>query len=259
MSLKKAAYAFFFEIKMGILTSFRYKFSLISDIVVFSVFMAFFLSGNVGLSFAEKYGFENYKILTLLGYIAWTMSVAAISSSTDVVSMELSKGIFYRKLNSVCSIQLLLFADMIASLMVEMVVLFGLLVIANIVWHVVIPFKIIAIIAIGICTIGMYGIGLILSGLAIRLKRIGSIVLLVQTILLFVTDTIPTSKVVTNITAILPLTRCNTVIRLNVSGQSCSKELLCLLIVSVIWFFIGNLIFVLFVKFTKKKGNLLHY
>lgn len=257
--IKKVFLAFFCEIEMNIKTTFRYRFALISDLVVFSVFMTFFLSANVGVSFGDKYEYDNYKVLTLLGFIAWTVTVAAISSSTNEVSMELTSGTFYRKLNSVCSIQLLLFADMISTLIVETVVYIALLVIANVIWHVVIPINIVSIVAIGICALGMYGIGLILSGLAILLKRVGSIVLLVQTGLLFITDTLPTSDIITRVTYVIPLTCCNRVIRLNTSEQNYTVELLYLFFVSLIWFILGNKIFDIFVKHSKIKGNLLHY
>lgn len=258
MNIKKYIIAFYYEIVIKVKSTLRYRFGVISDFVVFSIFMAFFMNSNVGISFANQYKYENYKALTLLGYIAWTVSVAAISSSTNEISTELNRGTFYRKLNSICSIRVLLFADMIASMIVEMTVFLSLLIIAHIVWGVNIPFKIISIVAIIICTLGMYGIGLILSGMAIRLKRIGSIVLLVQTGLLFVTDTIPTNMLITKITSIIPLTCCNMVMRLNISNQECIKELLWLSIISLFWFGLGNTIFDSLVKSSKKKGNLLH-
>ncbi len=59
----------------------------------------------------------------------------------------------------------------------------------------------------------MYGIGLIVAGIAIYFKRTGTIVFLIQTALLFVTDTVPTSDAILKITHYIPLTRCNEILR----------------------------------------------
>ena len=62
-------------------------------------------------------------------------------------------------------------------------------------------------------SLGMYGIGLIVAGIAIYFKRTGTIVFLIQTALLFVTDTVPTSDAILKITHYIPLTRCNEILR----------------------------------------------
>lgn len=258
-SVIKKANAFFYEINMEVKTSLRYRFSFVSDLVFFAIFMAVLISGNVGMSFGVEYDYENYKVLMLIGYMAWTVSVEAMSSSTNKVSAELTRGTFYRKLNSVCSIQLLLLANMISSLLAEIIVFVGLLLLAGFLWQIVIPFHLSILLAFTFCTLGMYGLGLLLSGMAIHLKRIGSVMLLVQTGLLFITDTIPTSEAITNITKLIPLTCCNRVIRLCLSEKSYFMEFMWLIVISVLWFAIGNLFFKVFVARAKKRGNLLHY
>ena len=50
--------------------------------------------------------------------------------------------------------------------------------------------------AIAMCSLGMYGMGLLLNGATIKYKRVGSLLFLFQLGLLFVTDTIPSDSIV---------------------------------------------------------------
>ena len=110
-----------------------------------------------------------------------------------------------------------------------------------------------------ISILGMYGIGLMIAGLSLYYKRIGAIVLLVQLFLLFVTDTIPTSPVITEVSSVLPLTMCNTVIRNSFVHKDLGMTFLFLCVVSLLWFVAGYVVFDCFMKQAKKKGNLLLY
>ena len=105
----------------------------------------------------------------------------------------------------------------------------------------------------------MYGIGLMIAGLSLYYKRIGAVVLLVQLFLLFVTDTIPTSPVITEVSSVLPLTMCNTVIRNSFVHKDLGMSFLLLCVVSLLWFVAGYVVFDCFMEQAKKKGNLLLY
>ena len=113
--------------------------------------------------------------------------------------------------------------------------------------------------ALFICTLGMYGIGLIIAGLSLYYKRIGSIVLLVQLFLLFVTDTLPTSSAIRQITQVIPLTACNRVVRNSYVKDSAGTDFLLLCVYSAVWFLIGYAVFEIFIRRAKEKGNLLLY
>ena len=100
----------------------------------------------------------------------------------------------------------------------------------------------------------MYGIGLIVAGIAIYFKRTGTIVFLIQTALLFVTDTVPTSDAILKITHYIPLTRCNEILRQIAVGGEYTGMLpgLCIVV-------IGSVFFDVMLKQAKKRGNLLFY
>lgn len=251
--------AFYWEIKMDVRGTLRYRFGLITDIVIFSVLLGIFLISDSGHSFSETYHYTNYKELLVLGYMAWIYAVTAISSISQIVSGELRLGTFYKKYNSKYPLQLLLLARMIASLLIETIVIFVLLILAGCLWKVNMTFHPMIIPAILGSTIGMYGIGLMIAGLAIFYKRTGSIVFLIQMGLLFVTDTVPAANRMLSFSKILPLTSCNLVIKYILSGESYRNEFLFLLVTMIIFFGIGVLVFNFFLSKARKKGNLLFY
>lgn len=251
--------SFAWDMKMKILSTWRYKFSVISDIVVFSVLMIFFLTSRTGTSLSEKYIGTDYRTLMLVGYIAWTLSISAISSVGNEISSELSRGTFYRKMHSKYPLIILYLGDLIASFITQIVVIISLLIIAKVFWNVTVTFSFTIIIALIINLLGMYGIGLIVGGLSVLYKRIGAVVLLIQLGMLFITDTIPTSPSLLAVTKVIPLTSCNEVIRTCLSGQTDTRSFVMLLLSSVIWIVIGGMFFHISIKSAKKRGNLLYY
>ena len=82
------------------------------------------------------------------------------------------------------------------------------------------------------------------------------LVFVLQLGLFFVTDTLPTSGSITRITSILPLTRCNAIIREAFTGTA---EYIGLLLCSAVCFAVGYAVFEIFLRMAKKKGNLLMY
>lgn len=85
------------------------------------------------------------------------------------------------------------------------------------------------------------------------------LVFVLQLGLFFVTDTLPTSGSITRITSILPLTRCNAIIREAFTGTAAAAEYIGLLLCSAVCFAVGYAVFEIFLRMAKKKGNLLMY
>ena len=254
-----AVRALYWEIKMDLSSTFRYRFGVVSDIVVFSALLIFLVLSDTGSSLSVKYQYDNSKALLLLGYIAWILAVSAISSISRVVSEELQRGTFYRKMHSRYPLQFLLFGRLLASIFFEIIITIVLIILAKTVWNINIPVHIFIILTIMISTIGMYGIGLIIAGLAVYFKNTGSIVFLVQLGLLFITDTIPSNTAILSVTKWLPLTICNDIIRSYLSDDSINSSFLVLCLSSAVFLVIGILSFSIMVRRAKKKGNLLFY
>nr|WP_294468751.1 ABC transporter permease [uncultured Sellimonas sp.] len=248
-----------YECKMDVLRTFRYKMGLVSDLVIYTLLLCFFFWSNTGQSFQAQYGIDNYQALLLFGYIAWTFSVTAISTIASQLLTELQRGTLFFKLHSRLPLQILYLGDLLSSVLVQTIVVIIYSLITFFIFHVhyVITLPIIATFFISV--LGMYGIGLMIAGLSLYYKRIGAVVLLVQLFLLFVTDTIPTSSVITGISRVLPLTMCNTVIRNSLLHRELGTTFLLLCVVSLLWFLVGYLMFDRFMNRARKKGNLLLY
>jgi ABC-2 type transport system permease protein len=197
--------------------------------------------------------------MLLFGYVAWTLATAALSSSVDSISTELKKGTFYRKLQSRCSIIVLLFAELVASVLIELIVIAVLLVISRAIFGVHLTVTAAGVVSILISTVGMFGIGLIMGGLTILFKRIGAVTLLLELGLLLATDTIPTNTTVLLFTRIVPLTSCNAVIKNSLVGASCAEDLLFLTASSALWVLFGSFVLKRCIRSARKKGNLLFY
>ena len=248
--------AVFWEIKMDMKSAFRYRFGMVTDIIIYSVLLIFFLMSNSGKSYQDMYHYDNYKELLVVGYLAWIYAVTAITSISQIVSGELRQGTFYKKYNSVYPLQALLFGRMIAALIIQSIVVLIVLLVSVLFGNSVTGIQPFAIVAVIISTIGMYGIGLIIAGMSIFHKKIGSILYIIQLCLLFVTDTIPTSQ---SVTLVLPLTLCNTVLRKSIAGISFTTDFMKLIVSAVVFVVLGICVFQLYLKRARKKGNLLFY
>ena len=130
---------------------------------------------------------------------------------------------------------------------------------AKLIWKVALRFNAMILVALIISTFGMFGIGLLIAGVALLHKRTGALTLIVQMGLLFITDTVPTSDLLAKITQVVPLTSCNEVIRKSLAGTSDTRALILLIAFSALWLAIGIIAFNLCLKKAKKNGNLLMY
>ena len=247
------------EIKMDLISTVRYRFGFISDIMVFTIFLAFLMLSNSGMSLAEEYGYADYKGLLLYGYIAWMLAIAAISTASNEIKNELQRGIFYLKMNSRYPIVVLYIGKLIAAIIVHLLITIIIASLSRLVWKVNLQFNIMILLALLISTFGMFGIGLLIAGVALLHKRTGAITLIVQMGLLFITDTVPTSKLLSKITQVLPLTSCNEVIRKSLAGTFDAQCFIMLIVFSTIWLIFGTVSFNLLLNRAKKNGNLLMY
>lgn len=247
------------EYLMDLRRTFRYKTGIVLDIVVFTALLMFFLMSNTGESFTDKYHTEDYKTLLLLGYIAWNFSSVAVSVVTSQISSEIQRGTFYLKLNSKCPLQFICLGNLFSAVTVQLVVVlcYGILTLflGNVSYF--INLEIILSMIIGI--VGMYGVGLIIAGFSLFFKRVGSLIFLFQLTLLFVTDTVPTSGAIMSVTNVIPLTKCNEVIRNSFLGLPVSDAFLLLCVYSAAFFIVGYFVFEFFLRCSKQKGNLLLY
>ena len=196
---------FWYEIKMDFLRSIRYRFGMISDLLVYFALFTVFMVTDSGNSYAQTYHYGNYKELVLLGYVAWIYAISAISNVAGSLQSELTHGTLYKKVSSKYPLQYLFGGLYVSSVLLETITIVIVVIISKFVWGIEFSFHPAFLVPILLESLGMYGIGLIVAGIAIYFKRTGTIVFLIQTALLFVTDTVPTSDAILKITHYIPL------------------------------------------------------
>ena len=84
---------FWYEIKMDFLRSIRYRFGMISDLLVYFALFTVFMVTDSGNSYAQTYHYGNYKELVLLGYVAWIYAISAISNVAGSLQSELTRNL----------------------------------------------------------------------------------------------------------------------------------------------------------------------
>lgn len=147
-----------------------------------------------GQSFTVKYGMSDYKSLLFAGYIAWTFANAALVSSVNNITGELSRGTFYRKIKAHCPLPLLQVGELCSTVLVNYIVAAVVALVGWFAWGLHLYVTPGALVAIIICSLGMYGIGLILDDVVIRYKQTEGLLFLVQLGLLFATELAPLKR-----------------------------------------------------------------
>lgn len=237
----------------------RYRAPFVSDVVVYTALLAFFVLSASGQSFASKYGSGDYRSLLFAGYMAWTFANAALVSSVNNTAGELSRGTFYRKLKAQSPLPLLQLGELCSTVVVNCVVAAAVALVGRVTWDLRLFVSPGSVAAIAVCSLGMYGMGLVLDGVAVRYKRTGSLLFLFQLGLLLVTDTLPSDPGVLAFTRAIPLTACNDFIRLSMTGGDPGGALVALVVTSLAWLVVGNVTFHLLLAKARRDGNLLFY
>jgi len=104
---------------------------------------------------------------------------------------------------------------------------------------------------------GMYGMGLILGGLALIAKRVNQMTLVLQIVLLFATDTTTKRSPSSVAKLIIPLTSGNDIARKAVSSMAIyPTDWLQLLLASILWLVVGSAVFGACSRYARKNGLL---
>jgi len=214
---------------------------------------------QTGASFAYRYDSDNYQALLLLGYIGWNFSVTCISLVNNEIRHELERGTFYQKLLSKFPLPFIYSSKLISAMLVQLIVIFFYTAMAVMIFGVRFNINLVIISTIIICIIGMYGIGLMVGAATLLFKKVGNIILLLQLMLLFVTDTIPTNSIILTVSRFIPLTIANDVIRTSFSGGRVNEILLFLIVSSIAFLVGGTIAFQVALNRTRKNGSMLLY
>lgn len=234
-------------INSDVLVLFRYKKNLISDILIFVAIYLGIITFSDFTSFSSFYNINSSDgpILLLIGYIFWSFSSVAFGYASSVIIGDSRSGMLEVKvqgivpyyINILCSV----FVTIIESIIILCIVLLisllkNLIDISNIgLILVTVVFSIPSI-------LGMFGVGLILGGMALKEKSIGEFVSIISAIFLFLSNTFVLN--LPNIIYIIPFTSGIDFMRtFYIHSQFDIKLLIIYFVVSIIWFISGIIIF----------------
>lgn len=251
--------AFIEELRINLEQSWNYRANFISEVITMLILYVslLFMNSGTSLSYIYSGGKSESKQLLLAGYMLWTFSIMAINTMSDTISCEATTGTLEHKYMSIVPIGILNLAVFIESFISETLIVAIILIVSKVAFNISISFNITSIIIIIITLMGMYGIGMILGGIALKEKKIGKIVFILQIIFLFISDTITHISDSIKISKLIPLTLGNDILRESITyGSITLSKLYMLILTSLSWIIIGIIIFKIFEKKAKKEGVL---
>lgn len=249
------------EIVRDIKESLSYRVGIISDVAVLSILILSLLFWGTGSSLTRYYGNTvNSKTLLIIGYLFWAFSINAINVTSTEIGNEALKGTLEQKFMAVVPIGYLLFGKMVGGLIISSIVICLISVIVIILAHIPIMLTGFSVLVLMINLVGMYGMGLIFGSIALKYKKIGQLTLIVQILLIFMTDTLTNTFLSQGIGKIIPLTYGIDLARRSVSRLTIQAiDLVLLIIISCIWVLIGSVIFNRACQNVRKNGTLIFY
>ena len=248
----KFLYSIIGTMKADVIILFRYRKSIISDIITFLALYLGIIIFNDASNFSDFYNVQisDGPILLLIGYIFWTVSNIALSYSSSIIVGDAKSGMLEVKLQGIIPYPVLSFFSVLVSIIESIIVLFFACLISLVIGYIEfthIPFILLSI----VLTIPS---GLILAGFALKEKSIGQFVSIVSAILLFLSNTLILN--LPNYIYIIPFTSGIDISRNLFSiGVFDSYLFIIYICVCSLWLVVGILIFNILLKKERTQGS----
>lgn len=251
------------ETILSVKENISYKISFYTDMMIFvGTFIAIYYMG-ISSAFSSVYQVNQAtgQILVLIGYIFWQNASAALGASSSIIRNELSLGLFEIRMQSKYRVSTIIFAKMVVLILIDcfsylLIMLFCTLTLGFRVSNVLTIF--LSILVSFPSILGMFGIGLILGGMSIKQKKLGSIVMVFQSAMLIVSNALsPTRNMWVSVIPFslgIEIVR-DIYIRRNVSIVMISTYL----IINAVWLVVGEKFFSNALKYERKYGSFDNY
>lgn len=250
------------ELDLDIKRITSYKVSFITDILIFAmVLFSIFVTGLDNV-FAKSYNIDitSGKMIVLIGFIFWQISTTALGWSSANIRGQSLSGTLELKMQSKYHAELLLFIEMITYLIVSFLSFFAIFIIFVLVMKGDlrdILYILLSYLVAFPALIGMYGIGLILGGVSLREKEVGSLVFILQSALIFLSDMITVRSRLFNI---IPFNAGIKIMRQMYLGQNVESFLIMdYFIVNIFWLILGVVFFRYFLDKVRTNGSFNNY
>lgn len=247
-----------YESLLTLKANIRYKLNFISDFAIFFLIYIIVLFFNNGENFSEFYtvSIEDSKMLMLIGIVFWQISVIALGYSSSGISGSFVSGTLELRLQSKFSIIIMQFVRTCMDILTSIISLVIILSIAYFFMEISFSdfYRIFYLLVVIIPSIlGMFGMGLIFGGLTLVTKSLGQFLMIFQTVLLFVSNSLFPSNFA--ITQVIPFTLGTEIARNLYLEQAISLETVGLyLVVNLVWLLIGVIFFNKMLTVQRTKG-----
>ena len=258
---------FFCAVKWETILSFKeytqYKIGLFMDFLIFTgTFIAVYMFG-VGSAFSNFYALDGVQgsVLVIIGYVFWQNASAALGYCTNAISRETSQGIFEVRMQSRYPLEGVLFSQLLAASIIHIITYVGIILFGEIMVGFSfedICFILLAILLSFVTIIGMYGIGLIFAGIALIEKKIGSFIIIIQTILLFISNVLSPSR--SEVVLLIPFTSgIELVRRLYLQQGGVLFYAVIYVAMNIFWYAVGSFVFRRFLNYERRYGAFDNY
>lgn len=246
-----------------VLLLFRYKKSLVSDVIIFvSVYLGIIML-NDHSTFANFYNLNpsDGPTLLLIGYIVWSFSSVAFGYSSATIISDSRSGILELKIQGVVPYYIYVLCSVFVTLLESIIILFIVMIISlvgNLISFSSVGFIVLTVIFSIPSVLGMFGLGLILGGFALKEKSIGGFVSIISGVLLFLSNTFVLD--LPKIIYILPFTSVIDFMRNLYSNSRIDTGLLAIYVLNALfWFITGIYIFNILLKKERVLGSFDNY
>ncbi|MBC2190719.1 ABC transporter [Listeria sp. FSL L7-0229] len=246
-------------LKANIFILFKYKKNLVSELIMFmGVYLAILmLNDSSAITKFYNASADQGPILLLIGYMFWAFSDMALSNTANWISTDAKVGLFETKVQSILPYPVQSFLLLLISVLETIIILFGVIIISvfadKISWS-QIPFVFLSVVILLPSVVGMFGMGLIFGGFAVKEKSLGNFVNLFAGALIIFSNTLIVG--LPKIIYVIPFTSgVDFTSNLYVSGKMDLSILGINLIINAIWLIVGLFFFNYSLKKEKSVGS----
>lgn len=241
----------------------QYRKSVISEIISFFVAFILILGFSDMEYFKLTYGATGSQAVlhVLIGFSFWNFGNMAMGYAASVLTGDARTGLLESKAQAIVPYYLLIFSDMLVSLIVGMLTFLlaeSYLVLTGQLFWGDLGASFLFLVFMLPSIIGMYGLGLIFGGLAFKEKTIGQYLSLFSILLIFISDIFGSEQM--RFSFLVPFTLG---IRLSRSflaaGRMAWGDTVLYLLVNLLWLFIGVLVFNYAESRERKCGGLSNF
>ena len=226
--IKKLFNIFWVQLYLELKLQMRYVNSAISSLVLYAGAFLVVILFTKPAELGQAYGTKKGVLFTIVGFLFWSIGIASLGGCSNGVETDERTGLLESETQSVFPLWVLYFIQTLAE---NLFVAFSL-----------------------ISNLGMFGIGMIFASGSIRFKRMGQWATILQALLLMLSNVY--LPVYNAFQEIIPYVGGIEIVRQIFLGHGVSSsKLMLLIVVNVIWFLFGILIFNYCIKKERKNGS----